>query len=265
MSEAKKIALVTGAGTGVGRAASLALGGGVTRRIRDGSQSDLSAYEGAYARAVEIGSELYAVGELDALGALVAAARAASPGDPLDPAPEAPALSFLRALRASAALRLESDEGPERAGSAARAAARERALGFFFRAASGVPGAPGETRGGDADGSRAFKAAGTAAGDPLLGHLVELLRSIMSGFPAASARADADADAMDTAGAADAGPAAGPGPAAAATVPALTRLEYYETLMLFFERLGAAGRRCGVRARRAPRGERGVPGGRAGR
>ena len=228
------------AGVGRARAASLALGGGVTRRIRDGSQSDLSAYEGAYARAVEIGSELYAVGELDALGALVAAARAASPGDPLDPAPEAPALSFLRALRASAALRLESDEGPERAGSAARAAARERALGFFFRAASGVPGAPGETRGGDADGSRAFKAAGTAAGDPLLGHLVELLRSIMSGFPAASARADADADAMDTAGAADAGPAAGPGPAAAATVPALTRLEYYETLMLFFERLGAA-------------------------
>ena len=87
----------------------------------------------------------------------------------------------------------------------------------------------------------------------------------MSGFPAASARADADADAMDAAGAADAGPAAGPGPAAAATVPALTRLEYYETLMLFFERLGAADAAAAARARRAPRGGAAFPRGRAGR
>ena len=56
----------------------------------------------------------------------------------------------------------------------------------------------------------------SSCSDPLLQHLVKLLRSIMSGFPAAGF------DAGD------------------ASMPPVSALEYYETLMLFFERLGCS-------------------------
>ena len=99
--------------------------------------------DGGYRRAVEIGAELYAGGELAALGRVLKQARAAPPGLGFasDGAPsvggDAPALLFLQALRASA------DVASRRGvvgtgGSSDDDAATEEALGLFFRAASGI-------------------------------------------------------------------------------------------------------------------------------
>ena len=108
--------------------------------------------------------------------------------------------------------------------------ATEEALGLFFRAASGIR----DKMSGDVSGDRsnvpmdrddegqgpgegdATSLDPSSCSDPLLQHLVKLLRSIMSGFPAAGF------DAGD------------------ASMPPVSALEYYETLMLFFERLGCS-------------------------
>ena len=181
----------TAALTACGRQKSMALvlgGGGICANLK---------YEGAYVRAVEVGAELYAVGELDALGVLIAATRASLPCDPSDPAPDAPALSFLRGLRGAAMGVKSSSESTSNS--------TRKALGFFHRAACGIS---------ESD------SAETTSTDPLLGHLVELLRSIMSGFSAVKKET--------------------PGGFMEASTH-LTKLEYYETLMLFFERLGNGG------------------------
>lgn len=177
-----------------------------------------SQFEGAYVRAVEIGAELYANGELDALGALVAATRGASPGDPLDPAFCAPGLSFLRALRASASI-ATCENGEASPESSHSKSATRRALGFFHAAAVGVGVSDTDT---DSDGGGKEHASPT---DPALAHLVELLRSIMSGFPLAGVGTSHST--RDT------------GNLTTSTATRLTRSEYYETLMLFFERLGS--------------------------
>ena len=116
-------------------------------------------------------------------------------------------------------------------------ASTEEALGLFFRAASGIR----DKMSGDVSGDRsnvpmdrddegqgpgegdATSLDPSSCSDPLLQHLVKLLRSIMSGFPAAG---------FDS-----------------ATVDAVSALEYYETLMLFFEPLG-----CSLGAMRCARG-----------
>ena len=173
------------------------------------------AYEGAYVRAVEIGAELYAGGEMAALRDALRAARAPSPADAADPAPNAPALLFLAALAASAdvaAERRTSNDAETTSNGETVSPATRRALGFFFRAATGL--ATGSAAEGaattDANGDAVFESS-----DPLLRHLIALLRGIMSGFPTAPRDASSS----------DGGP---------------TRLEYYETLMLFFERLGCS-------------------------
>ena len=174
---------------------------------------------------MEIGAELYAVGELDALGT---PRRGDARGVPVRPAgPGARGAGRSRFCRAARERRRRRRRRRRRV-LRARSAAHARALGFFFRAASGVPEAPGDA---SARGRATTTTTSDAERDPLLGHLVELLRSIMSGFPAASKRGDAmddDADDEDE------------------NASSLTRLEYYETLMLFFERLGghAAAAEC---------------------
>ena len=178
--------------------------------------------DGGYRRAVEIGAELYAGGELAALGRVLEQARAAPPGLGFsDGAPsvggDAPALLFLQALRASADVARGGVPGSD------GDAATEESLGLFFRAASGIRDVSGDVS-GDPDamdrddegaGDDAIARARDSPSDPLLQHLVKLLRSIMSGFPAAGF---------------DAGDA----------MPPVSALEYYETLMLFFERLGCS-------------------------
>ena len=191
--------------------------------------------DGGYRRAVEIGAELYAGGELAALGRVLKQARAAPPGLGFasDGAPsvggDAPALLFLQALRASADV--ASRRGVVVPGSTSDDdAATEEALGLFFRAASGIR----DKMSGDVSGDRsnvpmdrddegqgpgegdATSLDPSSCSDPLLQHLVKLLRSIMSGFPAAGF------DSGD------------------ASMPPVSALEYYETLMLFFERLGCS-------------------------
>ena len=165
--------------------------------------------DGGYRRAVEIGAELYAGGELDALGRVLKQARAAPPGGASDQSMshDAPALLFLQALRASANIAL---------GGASSDASTEEALGLFFRAASGIEGGGDESPGVNMDADTSMDVGTTASdgSDPLLQHLVKLLRSIMSGFPA---------------GGIDDG-----------EIPPVSTLEYYETLMLFFERLGCS-------------------------
>lgn len=187
--------------------------------------------DGGYRRAVEIGAELYAGGELAALSRVLKQARAAPPGLGLsDGAPsvggDAPALLFLQALRASADVaRIPAVPGSD------GDAATEEALGLFFRAASGIRDASGDVSGrfhSDVSMDRDDEGAGDDAiapgddaiaprSDPLLQHLVKLLRSIMSGFPATGF----DNNAGDA-------------------TPPVSALEYYETLMLFFERLGCS-------------------------
>ena len=178
--------------------------------------------DGGYRREVEIGAELYAGGELAALGRVLEQARAAPPGLGFsDGAPsvggDAPALLFLQALRASADVARGGVPGSD------GDAATEESLGLFFRAASGIRDVSGDVS-GDPDamdrddegaGDDAIARARDSPSDPLLQHLVKLLRSIMSGFPAAGF---------------DAGDA----------MPPVSALEYYETLMLFFERLGCS-------------------------
>jgi len=184
-----------------------------------------SAYRGAYARFVEIGAELYAGGEVDALATLLNAARRVTPGDPEDPAPHAPALAFLEALRAAAGSRGEDNEDPESA----------RALAAFHRAAAGASPGDGEQRGdGEQQGS-----------DPLLRQLVRLLHGIMSGFPVEEEEEEEE----DPEGA---GGRSGGGGGSYRKSRGLTRLEYYETLTLFFERLGrpAAASECAFAALR---------------
>jgi hypothetical protein len=93
-------------GNGGAAAALTAAGAQLAADIVLGAASSSSAaashQAGAgYRRAVEIGAELYAGGELAALGSLLKAARTAAPGAATDPAPDAPALLFLQALRAS--------------------------------------------------------------------------------------------------------------------------------------------------------------------
>ena len=123
-------------------------------------------------------------------------------------------------------------------------AATEESLGLFFRAASGIRDVSGDVS-GDPDamdrddegaGDDAIARARDSPSDPLLQHLVKLLRSIMSGFPAAGF---------------DAGDA----------MPPVSALEYYETLMLFFERLGCSlgAMRCAHAALR----HGGAPGGKS--
>ena len=174
----------------------------------------------AYRRAVEIGAELYAGGELVALGSLLQAARAAAPSDALDPSHDAPALLFLQALRASANIAATAMEDAAKGGNLGGPTVSE-ALGLFFRAASGIPDAARARTlcsAGSLAGSGGNSLVGGGGADPLLQHLIKLLRGIMSGFPAAIAAAEDDAG---------------------AGLP-LSRLEYYETLMLFFERLGCS-------------------------
>ena len=116
--------------------------------------------DGGYRRAVEIGAELYAGGELAALGRVLKQARAAPPGLGFasDGAPsvggDAPALLFLQALRASADV--ASRRGVVVPGSTSDDDdATEEALGLFFRAASGIdPGGGDESTGGDVSGDR---------------------------------------------------------------------------------------------------------------
>ena len=173
------------------------------------------AYEGAYVRAVEIGAELYAGGEMAALRDALRAARAPSPADAADPAPNAPALLFLAALAASAdvaAERRTSNDAETTSNGETVSPATRRALGFFFRAATGLATGSASCSAAttDANGDAVFESS-----DPLLRHLIALLRGIMSGFPTAPRDASSS----------DGGP---------------TRLEYYETLMLFFERLGCS-------------------------
>ena len=168
---------------GRGSAALTAAGASLAADVVCGASGDGGGAGNELKRAVEIGAELYAGGELDALGTLLELSRAPTPGDVSDDAFDAPALLFLQALRASADVASAATDD-------ALDAATRRATRLFFRAASGV--------------------GGEREDDELVQHLVKLLRGLMSGFPAAAAVASAPA----------------------------SRLEYYETLMLFFERLG---------------------------
>ena len=190
---------------------------GVSPASASASSASTTRQGDGYRRAVEIGAELYAGGELAALGSLLKAARAASPGaGATDAAPDAPALLFLQALRASANIAATAMEDAAEGGNLGGPVVSE-ALGLFFRAASGIPAAAAAA----AASRDNLDAAAAAAADPLLQHLIKLLRGIMSGFPSAV---------VDAGGAED----------DAAAGPPLSRLEYYETLMLFFERLGCS-------------------------
>ena len=204
--------------------------------------------DGGYRRAVEIGAELYAGGELAALGWVLKQARASPPGGSIShggagpgsvSSGDAPALLFLQALRASADVARGARDGSSNGSSNGSSDddATEEALGLFFRAASGIdPGGGDESTGGDVsnltpggdvsdamdvgdEGPRAGDAIRSSGrSDPLLQHLVKLLRSIMSGFPTAPGGLEAGDE----------------------TSPPVSTLEYYETLMLFFERLGCS-------------------------
>jgi hypothetical protein len=140
-------------------------------------------------RVVEIGTALYAAGELDALGTLFAFARQQVPGDDAVEEPfDSPAPLFLQALWTCADLVgldcAEDDGGSSRP-------SVDGAIALFSRAAAFVPEVAGPV-------------------DPLLARLLRVIQSTLVGaddvFPEDAA----------------------------------SRLEYYEIVMLFFERFGCA-------------------------
>lgn len=140
-------------------------------------------------RVVEIGTALYAAGELDALGTLLAFARQQVPGDDAVEEPfDSPAPLFLQALWTCADLVgldcAEDDGGSSRP-------SVDGAIALFSRAAAFVPEVAGPV-------------------DPLLARLLRVIQSTLVG-------------------AADVFPE-----------DAASRLEYYEIVMLFFERFGCA-------------------------
>lgn len=149
-------------------------------------------------RVVEIGTALYAAGEVEALGALLAFARQQVPGEEscIDNDSEAPALLFLQALWVCADLAglNEVDEIEKFSRSV------DSAVALFSRAAAFIP---------EFD-SSAGSSSQAMPTDALLVQLLRVIRDILVGceevFPQ----------------------------------NVVTRLEYYEIVMLFFERLGCA-------------------------
>jgi len=151
-------------------------------------------------RVVEIGTTLYAAGEVDALGTLLAFARHQVPGSEFTMPSDAPALLFLQALWVCADLAGFNDaEDAER-----RARSVDSAVSLFSRSAAFIP----ETS------HSATAAAQKISVDALLVQLLRVIRSILIGC-------DDPAEEVY------------PG-------DIVTRLEYYEIVMLFFERLGCA-------------------------
>ena len=151
-------------------------------------------------RAVEIGTALYAAGEVDALGTLLAFARQQVPGSELASSSDAPpALLFLQALWVCADLAGFNDaEDADR-----RSRSVDSAISLFSRSAAFIP---------DASGGSSNTA--PRAADALLVQLLRVIRSILIGCD------DPDEELY-------------PG-------DVVSRLEYYEVVMLFFERLGCA-------------------------
>ena len=140
-------------------------------------------------RVIEIGTALYAAGEIDALGTLLAFARQQVPGnDSVEMAPfDAPAPLFLQALWTCADLAglNDAEDADDRTRSV------ETAIALFSRAAAFVPQVAG----------------------PVDALLVQLLRVIQSTLMGTDVAFPDDV---------------------------VSRLEYYEVVMLFFERLGCA-------------------------
>jgi nuclear pore complex protein Nup160 len=142
-------------------------------------------------RVIEIGTTLYASGEVDALGTLLAFARQQVPGsESVAKAPfDAPAPLFLQALWTCADLvgLNQTDDA-----NAERNASIDSAIALFSRAAAFVPEVAGPV-------------------DSLLVQLLRVIQSILMGTDDAAFPNDV-----------------------------VSRLEYYEIVMLFFERLGCA-------------------------
>jgi hypothetical protein len=149
-------------------------------------------------RVVEIGTALYAAGEVEALGALLAFARQQVPGEEscIDNDSEAPALLFLQALWVCADLAGLNDVDEIEKFSRSV----DSAVALFSRAAAFIP---------EFD-SSAGSSSQAVPTDALLVQLLRVIRDILVGceevFPQ----------------------------------NVVTRLEYYEIVMLFFERLGCA-------------------------
>ncbi|CEG01694.1 Nucleoporin Nup120/160 [Ostreococcus tauri] len=162
---------------------------------RAGSLVDASLAAGAATsssqeqRVIEIGTALYAAGEIDALGTLLAFARQQVPGNEsiYDASFDAPAPLFLQALWTCADLAglNDAEDASERVKSV------DTAIALFSRVAAFIPKAP----------------------SPVDALLVQLLRVIQGTLMGTD---DAFPD------------------------DAVSRLEYYEVVMLFFERLGCA-------------------------
>jgi len=149
-------------------------------------------------RVVEIGTALYATGEVEALGTLLAFARQQVPGEEscIDNDSEAPALLFLQALWVCADLAGLNDVDEIEKFSRSV----DSAVALFSRAAAFIP---------EFD-SSAGSSSQAVPTDALLVQLLRVIRDILVGceevFPQ----------------------------------NVVTRLEYYEIVMLFFERLGCA-------------------------
>ena len=155
-------------------------------------------------RVVEIGTALYAAGEVDALGTLLAFARQQVPGSELASSSDAPALLFLQALWVCADLAGFNDaEDAER-----RSRSVDCAISLFSRSAAFIPETSSSGGADSHDGEQQQPV------DALLVQLLRVIRSILIGC-------DDPTEELY------------PG-------DVVSRLEYYEVVMLFFERLGCA-------------------------
>mmetsp|Transcript_533 Transcript_533/g.1646 ORF Transcript_533/g.1646 Transcript_533/m.1646 type:complete len:1529 (+) Transcript_533:2322-6908(+) len=159
-------------------------------------------------RVVEIGTALYAAGEVDALGTLLAFARQQVPGSELASSSDAPALLFLQALWVCADLAGFNDaKDAER-----RSRSVDSAISLFSRSAAFIPET--SSSGGVVSHDGEQQRGQQRPVDALLVQLLRVIRSILIGCDDPSEELY-------------------PG-------DVVSRLEYYEVVMLFFERLGCA-------------------------